>query len=71
MRVKGYNLPIMYSFLAKTALNCRVNLKKEGSHSNSIAVTLVVTVRTYTNTNQQEIIKCLDSNVEDHAGRGV
>jgi len=40
-------------------------------HSNSVAVSVVVTVRTVMATNQQRIIKCLDSNVKDYAGRGA
>jgi hypothetical protein len=40
-------------------------------HSISVAVSVVATVRTVMATNQQSIIKCLDSNVKDYAGRGA
>jgi hypothetical protein len=44
-------------------------LEKRGSPFEQYRSKFVVTVRTYMTTNQQEIIKRLDSNVEDHAGR--
>jgi hypothetical protein len=69
MRVKGHDLTIAFSFLATAAHKCSVSLKQQDRHSNNIVVTLVVTVRTHETINQQ-IIQCLDSNAEDHAGRG-
>jgi hypothetical protein len=69
MRVKEHGLTILSSFLATTAHKCSVNLKQGARRSNNIAVALVVTVRTHKAIHQQ-IIKCLDSNGEDHAGSG-
>jgi hypothetical protein len=61
----------IHLFEKKNGIKAQSELEQRGSPFTSTAVTFVVTVRTYTTTNQQEIIKRIDINVEDYAGGGV